>query len=116
MAAGPADPGNSGGGIFKVEKQAQQAPIIAISDSAPDDLRLTLQDQNGQVQTKMIRAGTSETITVPQGSYYATIDAPDNAMILSSTGEVNVKEFHHYAAQFGEVPAGESDRSFYIGD
>jgi len=103
------------GDIFKVAPQAQQAPIIAIRNASAYPLCLTLQDSSGSVRTEWISVGETKDLTVPQGYYGASIAAPDDAYNVATGGTVDVKNFHHYEAEFEEVPAGES-QGFYIGD
>jgi hypothetical protein len=106
---------DNGGGVFVEEKQAQQQPIITIGNETGDDLRLTMRDVNGIEQSAIIPAYKNHDFPVPEGDYDARIDAPDDRMLIGTTGTVRVKNFHHYDAEFVIVDSSQS-QSFYIGD
>ncbi|MDR3687814.1 MAG: hypothetical protein P4L46_00440 [Fimbriimonas sp.] len=103
-------------GIFQVTGQAQQDPVVAIKNDTVSPLRLMLQCADGSVQAEWIQAGTSKDLTILQGRYLASIDAPDNENIMPTNGTIDVKNFHHYEADFIAVPYADTDSSFYIGD
>jgi hypothetical protein len=109
-------PNGDSSGIFQVKEQAQKDPVIAIADDTPYNLRLVLQDSNGQTLTEWISSGSSKDLTIPQGSYSASIEAPDAYRTLETGGEVVVKSFHHYEADFVLTPTDGTPNSFYIGD
>jgi len=104
------------GGIFKATKQVQQAPVIAITNGTYVSLRLTLQDVNGLTQTELIAAGESKELTVAQGNYQALIDSPDTITAQQTSGTVDVKDFHHYDAEFVLIHTDGPPPPFYIGD
>ncbi len=91
-------------GMFEVKEQPQEAPVIAIIDDTDYDLKLVMQDASGNEQTEWVPAGSSKDLTIPQGFYQASIEAPDNPAIMQSTGTVDVKSFHHYQANFILAP------------
>jgi hypothetical protein len=102
-------------GIFKVVPQAEQPPVVAIGNHSLDNFRLQLEDANGYITTEWIPAGLTREITVKAGHYNAMIDAPNDTKDVPTRGEVNVKDFRHYEADFVIVPANQS-QDFYIGD
>lgn len=108
--------GDRSGGLFSVQRQTQKAPVVAIVNGTSDDLRLMLQDERGSEQTQWIPAGATKNLDIQAGNYQASIDAPDDFRIRPTTGTVDVKEFHHYEADFIVVPSDGPSPSFYIGD
>jgi hypothetical protein len=103
-------------GLFKIKTQTQRAPVITVGNSTPYELRLVLEDSAGRYETEQIPSEGSTDVTLPQGDYEASIDAPEDEMVVQTNGNVDVKSFHHYEADFILVPASSSPSSFYIGD
>ncbi len=103
-------------GLFEVRPQREQQPIVAIQNSSGVDLRLTMEDQAGDVQSEVVPAGTSKDLTIVQGRYTATVDAPQGSGVWPSDGTLDVKDFHHYQAVFVLSPSNGEPSKFYIGD
>jgi hypothetical protein len=107
---------NPSGGFFKVTPQANQAPVVDITNTSPYPLRLVLEDANGAQKIEWIAVNDSRELTIPQGSYQASIDAPDDGLNVPAYGSVDIQNFHHYDAEFGLIPYDGSPNSFHIGD
>ena len=102
-------------GIFHVEAQAQQPPVIAIGNGSNVQFRLQLENQAGAIRTEWIPPRSERNIVVAAGFYQASIDAPSNTAVHSAIGRVQVKDFHHYEADFF-IGSATRNQSFYIGD
>lgn len=102
-------------GVFHVQTQAQKPPVIAIANGSDVAFRLQLENQAGAIQTEWISPRSEREIVVQAGYYQALIDAPSNQSVKSATGRVQVKDFHHYEADFF-IGQATKNQSFYIGD
>jgi hypothetical protein len=104
------------GGMFKITGQRQEQPVVAILNEADTSLRFVLQDSRGQLRTEMIAPGETKELIVAEGSYIASVDAPDDLRIYETNGTVDAKRFHRYQADFRVVTGSGPPQPFHIGD
>lgn len=102
-------------GIFKIERQRDRAPVIAIRNDTSFPLRFQTWDRSGRNFIQWIDSFKTAEFNLPEGYYRAYVDSPYDQMTLPADGEVDIRDFHHYQADFIYGSAREPAR-FYIGD